>query len=147
MIPVKIKGPRMSWLSPTISNFFDMDRLATDELLFKKDLFPAINVVEKEDNFDIEIAVPGFTKKDFSITIDDGMLNISAERKTEMEEKKDNYIHKEFSCKSFNRSLLLPDNVDQDPNIKAHYDDGILKLLLRKLESKELHHVKVIEVV
>ncbi len=147
MIPVKVKGSKMSWLSPTISNFFDMDRLATEELLFKKDLFPAINVVEKEENYDIEVAVPGFTKKDFNITIDDGMLNISAEKKIEKEEKGDNFIHKEFSCKSFIRSLLLPDNVDQDTNIKAHYDDGILKLLLRKIESKELHHVKVIEVV
>lgn len=147
MIPVKIKGPKMSWLSPTISNFFDMDRLATDKLLFKNDLFPAINVIEKEDDYDVEVAVPGFTKKDFSITIDDGMLNISAERKVEKEEKEDNFIHKEFSSNSFNRSLLLPDNVDQDMDIKAHYDDGILKLLLRKLESKELHHVKVIEVI
>ncbi len=147
MIPVKVKGPKMSWLSPAISNFFDMDRLATEELLFKKDLFPAINVVEKDDNYDIEIAVPGFTKKDFNVTIDDGMLNISAEKKVEKEEKDDNFIHKEFSCKSFIRSLLLPDNVDQDTDIKAHYDDGVLKLLLRKIESKELHHVKVIEVV
>jgi len=147
MIPVKVKGPKMSWLSPAISNFFDMDRLATDELLFKKDLFPAINVVEKDNVFDVEVAVPGFSKKDFNITIDDGMLNISAERKTESKKESDNFIHKEFTCKSFIRSLLLPDNVDQDTKLKAHYEDGILKLLLQKRESKELHHVKVIEVV
>jgi HSP20 family protein len=147
MIPVKTKGPKMSWLSPTISNFFDMDKFVSDNLLFKKDLFPAINVVEKEDNYEVEVAVPGFSKKDFTITIDDGMLNISAEKEVKKSEKTDNFIHKEFSHKSFIRSLLLPDNVNKDTKLKAHYNDGILRLLLRKIESKELHHVKVIEVV
>lgn len=147
MIPTKLKAPRVSWLSPSISNFFDIDRWPAEDIFIKRDLFPAINVVENTDNFEIEIAVPGFSRKDFIITIDDGVLNISAEKEIEKKEETDKFIHKEFTCKSFTRSLLLPDNVAKDAEITAHYDDGMLKLQLLKKEFQELSHHKIIEVV
>lgn len=147
MIPTKKRTPRVSWLSPMISNFFDMDKWPAEDYFFKRDLFPAINVVEHTDSYDIEIAIPGFSKKNFTITIDDGVLNISAERKEEIKKETDKIVHKEFTCKSFNRSLYLPDNVAQDNDIKAHYEDGMLKLKLQKIEVEELSKHKVIEVV
>ncbi len=147
MIPVKKRTPKVSWLNPAISNYFDMDKWPTDDLFIKRNLFPAINVVENTDSFEIEIAVPGFSKKDFTITIDDGLLNISAEKFEEIKKEEDTFIHKEFTCKSFARSLLLPDNIIQNTDIKAHYDNGILKLRLLKKEHNELREHKIIEVI
>ena len=95
---------------------------------------PALNIRENEDNFEIELAAPGFNKKDFDVTIDDGCLNISAEKSSEKEEKEDNYTRQEFSYNSFERSLQLPDSVKEE-EIKAKYNDGILRFKLAKKEE------------
>ncbi len=144
MIPTKERTPRVSWLNPTISNFFDTDKWPIEDFFTKRDLFPSINLIENTDNFILEIAAPGFFKKDFTITIDDGLLNISAEK----QDKKDNaFIHQEFSCKSFTRSILLPENVMQNTDVKAHYEKGILKLCLLKKELEDSSKHKIIEVI
>jgi HSP20 family protein len=94
---------------------------------------PALNE-ENEDNFEIELAAPGFAKKDFEITIEDGCLNISAEKEHSEEAKEENYTRHEFSFTSFERSLLLPESVKQE-EIKANYDNGILSFKLAKKEE------------
>jgi len=107
---------------------------------------PAMNVKEHEDDFEIEFAAPGFSKKDFEVTITDSILNVCGEKKEEVEEKEEDYTRKEFSYNSFKRSLSLPKSVNADQDIKATYKNGILKLnLLKKEEAKEPPK-KVIEV-
>ena len=69
---------------------------------------PAVNIIEKEKEYEIELAVPGFEKKDFNLEIDGDVLSISAEIKNENKEDKDSYYRKEFSFKSFKRSFSLP---------------------------------------
>ena len=106
-----------------------------------------MNIKEQNDHFEIEFAAPGFSKKDFEVSIDDHVLHVSAERNKEMEEKDENYMRKEFSYNAFKRSLKLPSNADTQSKVKATYKEGILKLQLIKQEEAKETPKKLIEVV
>lgn len=95
---------------------------------------PAVNIRENEKDFELELSVPGRTKEDFSIEIDDNVLSVSAEVKTENEMEKENYTRREFAFSSFRRSFTLPKSVDSD-KINANYENGILKFTLPKKEE------------
>ncbi len=126
-----VKRNNSFWgFSPVLSDFFGADDLTFDRLL-KKDFTPAVNVAEDEKKFEIEFAAPGMRKEDFKISIDKGILTVSAERKEEKEEKKKNYTRQEYSYNSFSRSFTLPENVKED-DIKARYENGVLKLDVAK---------------
>ena len=118
-------------------NFFDTDWI--------KPNIPAVNVKENETNFQIEVAAPGLSKKDFEITVDKGILSISANKETESEEKQENYTRKEFSYTSFNRSFSLPENTLEEA-IEAKYEDGILILTVQKKTLTQKPEKKAIEI-
>lgn len=101
------------------------------------EMFPAINIIENEKNFEVEMAVPGFKKEDFKVDIDKSRLIISAETKKEIEKEEKNYKRREFSYNSFKRAFALPENVDED-SVDAVYKDGVLHLKVskKKLEEK-----------
>jgi HSP20 family protein len=109
-----------------ISDFFENENLQFDDF-FRKDWIPAVNVSETDKSYDIELAAPGLKKEDFHIKVENGVLTISSEKKTEKETKEKNYTRKEFNYSSFSRSFTLPENVKED-GIKASYDNGLLKL-------------------
>lgn len=92
---------------------------------------PSANVIENDGEFKLELAAPGFDKKDFKVEIQDGMLCISAEKEKQSEEKKENYRKKEFSYSSIRRSFALPENVKEE-KIDAKYENGILNVTLPK---------------
>ena len=102
---------------------------------------PLANVSEKEDRFELELAVPGMDKKDFNISIEKNMLSVSAENKKESNEDhkegNTNYTRREFSYGAFSRSFTLPDSVDRE-KISAEYQNGILHLVLPKNEKETL---------
>lgn len=137
------------------SNFFDLDDFFEDQVwdsdLLKsrfwngKSMIPAMNVKESDNDFEIELAAPGFDKKDFKVTIENGCLNISAEKSTSEEEKDANYTRREFSHNSFERSVQLPDTI-KDDTVNAKYNDGILRFKLAKKEEAKKTKPKVIEV-
>ncbi len=97
---------------------------------------PAVNIREDEKNYALELAVPGIDKKDLKIDINEDVLTISSETKSENEETKDGYKRKEFSYTSFCRSFYIPENVNRD-NIEANYKDGILTVSLPKQEEEK----------
>jgi HSP20 family protein len=135
-----------SWNNESLKNFLSSDDFFNNDFFEEDSLMPAMNVKEHEDDFEIEFAAPGFSKKDFEVTITDSILNVCGEKKEEVEEKEEDYTRKEFSYNSFKRSLSLPKSVNADQDIKATYKNGILKLnLLKKEEAKEPPK-KVIEV-
>ncbi|GAA4940830.1 hypothetical protein GCM10023314_12120 [Algibacter agarivorans] len=117
------------------TNLIRFDDIFNDDFLEDDSLMPAVNVKEHEKDFEIEFAVPGFNKKDFEVTIEEDALHVSGEKKVEEEEKEDDYSRKEFSYKSFKRSMMLPPSVDIDQDIKASYKNGILKVKLLKQEE------------
>ncbi len=90
---------------------------------------PKVNIKELEDSFVVEMAVPGFEKSDFQISLENDALSISAE--LEKEQPEDNYIRREFGYSSFRRTFSLPESIVED-KIKAKYTDGILHLNLPK---------------
>ena len=109
---------------------------------------PAINVIEDEQKYRLELAAPGMTKEDFKVHINrDGNLVIELEKKCDcQEEKKGKYIRREFSCSKFHQTLILPDNVEKD-GIKATVENGVLEIELPKMQKAKAEEDKrVIEV-
>jgi HSP20 family protein len=138
------KSPLENLLTPDFLDF-NSNNLFNDRFWLKKMNEPALNIKETKDKFEIELAAPGYNKKDFEVTIDDGCLNIIAKKEVSKEEKEENYTRKEFSCTSFERSLQLPDSI-ADEKIKATYDNGVLKFSLAKKEEAKKQKPKVIEI-
>ena len=93
--------------------------------------FPPVNVEETEKEFTLSLAAPGLKKDQFNIEVKDNSLIISSETSETSEERDENYTRKEYSFNAFQRSFWLPENVDEN-NIKANYEDGILKVSIAK---------------
>ena len=114
---------------------------------------PAINVLENEKEYKVEVAAPGMCKDDFKVHINkDGNLVIEMEKtncgcKGKDEDKKEcRYLRKEFSYSKFSQTLLLPDDIDKE-GIDAHVTNSILKIIIPKLDKpKAEDEKKVIEV-
>jgi HSP20 family protein len=92
---------------------------------------PAVNIKENEKDFGLELAVPGRKKEDFHIEVENELLTISYESKSEASKEEENYTRREFVHNSFKRSFTLPKTINAD-KIGAKYEDGILKLTLPK---------------
>ena len=104
---------------------------------------PAVNVMEDDQKYRLELAAPGLTKDDFKVHINkDGNLVIEVEKKCEcQEEKKGKYIRKEFSCSKFHQTLILPENVNRD-EINAAAENGILFVELPKVQKMKAEEEK-----
>jgi len=96
---------------------------------------PAVNVLENDHEFTIEVAAPGMKKNDFDINLDNNQLTISSEIKNETERKEGKYTRREFSYQSFSRSFRLPFDLIDGDKIKAKYNEGILCIHLPKKEE------------
>jgi HSP20 family protein len=124
-----------------MENFFN-DNLFSGEF---PSAVPAVNVSEDKDNYSVEISAPGFKKGDFRIEADNRVLTISAEHKSESEEKSKTYTRKEFSYGSFKRVFSLPDSVNEE-SIDAKYENGVLNIILPKKEEAKAKPVKEIKI-
>ena len=143
---VKINKKRRPWFPTEFTNFFGDDDFFNDQFWQRHvQKEPFMNVKETETEFQVELAAPGLTKEDFEISIDNGYLKIFAEKSMETEDKEDNFTRREFSYNSFNRSLMLPENIKEE-EIKATYESGVLKFDLSKKEIKEHKDPKKIKV-
>ncbi len=109
---------------------------------------PAINVLEDESAYVVEVAAPGLKKEDFFVNInDEGNLIIKMEQKNEKkeEEKKMHYLRREFSYTKYEQTLILPDDVDKE-KIAARVSDGILTVDLPKIEETKVKVARAIEI-
>ena len=99
--------------------------------------FPPVNIAETIDGYHVELNAPGRNKEDFKISIDNGLLTISYEKKEETKNEEVKSLRREFSFQGFKRSFSLEDKVDA-VNIQAKYENGLLKIYLpKKAEVKE----------
>ena len=114
---------------------WSLEDLFDDDFFKVKRSLPAMNVKEHEDDFEIEFAVPGFSKEDFQVSIEDDVLYVSAEKSSEDFEDEDTFTRKEFSYSNFKRTLQLPKSVDVSEEIEGKYEDGILRLRLLKMKD------------
>ena len=111
---------------------------------------PAINVIEDDEKYCLELAAPGLSKDDFKVHVNrDGNLVIEMEKTDccckdkdkEKEKKECRFLRKEFCYTKFNQTLLLPENADKE-NIEAHVDKGILSITIPKLEKPKIEDGK-----
>ena len=111
-----------------------------DDLIFNQDWnnqnlsLPAVNIIEADDHFDIQLATPGMKKSDFKIEVEEGVLIISSDTHTKSNEAETSFTRKEFGYHSFKRSFKIPDTIYVD-RISATYKEGILTVSLPKKEE------------
>ena len=133
-----------NWLPSMFNDFFDNDWMEKSNATA-----PAINVLENEHSYDLELAAPGMTKDDFKVSLDEnGDLVINMEKKQENndEKKHGHYLRREFSYSKFQQTMLLPEDADRE-KINALVEHGVLKVNIPKVVKVEPEHThKVIEI-
>jgi len=137
MTLVKFNNGQKNVVNPWFSDVFDSlinDSRLNDRLVNKT---PAVNIAETENNFHIELAVPGLKKEDFKISLDKNLLSVSAEKKTENVDESKKYSKREYSYNSFVRTFTLPETADA-AKVDAEYTDGVLKLNVAKKEEAKV---------
>ena len=141
-----IRRYHQSWLPAMFDDFFDNEWMKKTNATA-----PAINVMEGDKEYTVQIAAPGMTREDFNVHVDEnGNLVIAMEKKSEKKdedkEKKSRYLRREFSYTKFQQTLILPEDVDKE-GICATMCDGVLNIELPRLapEKKE-KKTKVIEI-
>ena len=109
--------------------------------VFETAFAPALDVVEEKDNFPVKIDLPGLSKDDVSVTIQDNFLTVKGERKHEVEKKETNFYHRERVHGTFARTIELPTRVDAG-KVAANFRNGVLHVTLPKSEEakpKDIH--------
>jgi HSP20 family protein len=94
-------------------------------------MVPSVNVRDKKNHYELEVAAPGYKKDDFKISTENGLITISAETSSEKKEENENFLRQEFSRSSFTRTFSLPEDVEVD-KINARYENGVLSIDLNK---------------
>jgi len=96
-----------------------------------------VNIKENANGYTLEVVAPGFEKTDFKVNLDNNVLTVSAEKKSEEKVENEKQIRKEYSYRSFKRSFTIDDKVDATA-VEASYVNGVLTLNLpKKAEVKE----------
>jgi len=103
---------------------------------------PALDVYEDKDNVYVKVEVPGMKKEDIDISLHDGSLSISGERKTEQKHEDSEVYRSERFFGRFQRTVTLPTAVASD-KVKAQYKDGILTVTLPKTEEAKPKHIDI----
>lgn len=144
MLTVKPETGRLTF--PRFSNLFDtlfeseISQMNPNNFLKTPTL---VNVKDTKESYLVEVAAPGFAKENFDIKVENGILLISGEVKSETTETEEKFTRKEFNFSSFSRSFTLPKTVEA-AKISATYEQGILKVTLpKKEEAKEPSAIEV----
>ena len=137
-----IRWHRPNTLSDMFQNIFDPD---FNDFFTRKMSDPAANILENPESFQLELAAPGMMKDDFKIHLENNTLTISAEMEDQKREEGKNYTRKEFYYGSFSRSFTLPKSIDLE-NIRADYENGVLKVVMPKKEEAKLESKKEIKI-
>lgn len=103
---------------------------------------PAMDLVETEDDFVLRADLPGLSEGDVNIELEDNVLTLSGERKSEHEERKEGYYRVERASGTFARSLTLPEGVNPE-GIKASFDRGVLEVRIPKPEERKPRKVAI----
>lgn len=105
-----------------------------------------MNIKENDKFFEVELAVPGFTKDQIEVSLEDDKLHVFAEKsKEDVEEHEGEFTRREFTYNEFERFITLPDYVNPE-KVKANYDNGILSLKLPKIMEKITPKKKMIKI-
>lgn len=121
---------------------FYLDDLFDNFMTTRENNSMKCDIYEKGGKYHIEMDVPGFDKKDISLEVKDGYLNITAEKTDEEDVEEKNYLRKERVYGKYQRSFYLGD-LDEE-NVEASFNNGTLTVIIPKKESRE--NKKIIEI-
>lgn len=149
MTLVKRNGSLLSPLPTLFDDFFNRDVFNWNNSNFSdtNTSIPAVNIKETAENYVVEVAAPGMTKKDFKVELDGNSLTIRSERSHQNEEREDEkYFRKEFSYQSFQRTFTLQKDVVDMDKIEAKYENGLLHLMIPKKEEAKQQAPRLIQI-
>ncbi|MBA08194.1 MAG: Hsp20/alpha crystallin family protein [Candidatus Neomarinimicrobiota bacterium] len=132
----------VKWTPNPLSIFDEMNRMVRNVFnddwnlpVYRDSIWnPAVDVKENEGSFVLTADIPGLTKKDVKISINNRVLNLHGERKEEKENEDGKFYYRERHIGSFSRSFQLPETVNED-GIQASFRNGVLSIELPKLEE------------
>ena len=128
MLP--IRRNEQNWLPEIFNDFFDTNWMAKANATA-----PAINVLDNEKSYELELAAPGLTKDDFKVSLDEeGNLSIDMEKKVDekADKKHGHYLRREFSYSKYQQIMTLPDDADRE-KIEAKVENGVLLVNIPKI--------------
>jgi HSP20 family protein len=137
--PVRELGTIQSEMNRLFNTFFDTPTTGGAPL---RSWTPAMDVVETESDFVLRADLPGMSEADVSIELDDNVLTISGERKSDHQERHPGYYRVERSAGTFRRSLTLPDGVSPE-SVRATFDRGVLEVTIPKPEQRAPRKVQI----
>jgi HSP20 family protein len=139
--PVRELSSIQNEMNRLFNTFFDTPTQGNGTPALRR-WIPAMDVVESGDEFVLRADLPGLSEGDVNIEIEDNVLTVSGERKSEHEERKEGYYRVERSSGSFRRSLTLPEGVDADA-VKASFDKGVLEVRIPKPVERKPRKVAI----
>jgi HSP20 family protein len=129
-------------LQNSMNRLFDTQFGGRDESLTTGAFVPPVDVYEDEHSIQLKLEVPGIAEKDLDIRVENNTLTVSGERKFEKDEKEENFHRVERRYGSFSRSFSLPNTVNTE-DVKADYEQGVLKIRLAKRQEAKPKQIKV----
>lgn len=136
---------RFSPYSPLSDLFQDLFGDSSKEKMEYKnyECAPSANILENNQGFELQLAIPGIQKEDVKISLEKNILNVSSEKESAQLDENTRFTRREFVYGTFSRSFTLPDTIDTD-KIGADFKDGILKITLpKRAETKISKEIKI----
>jgi HSP20 family protein len=138
--PARELNTIQSEMNRLFNSFFDSPTPSNGASLRR--WIPAMDLSESEQEFVLRADLPGLGENDVKIELEDNVLTVSGERKSEHEERKEGYYRVERASGKFSRSLTLPEGVDPE-KINASFENGVLEVRIPKPEQRQPHKVAI----
>lgn len=139
--PVAELGTIQNEMNRLFNNFFDAPTGRSSSGTPRR-WIPAMDLIETTDHYVLRADLPGLGDEDVNVQLEDNVLTISGERKTEQHTEQEGYYRLERAFGGFSRSLTLPDGVDPD-SVQAHFARGVLEVTIPKPEQKKPRQVQI----
>ena len=140
--PVRELSTMQSEMNRLFGTFFDSPTPGNGRRTALRGWTPAMDITENENEYVLKADLPGLSEGDVNVELDDNVLRISGERKSEHEEKTDGFYRIERTTGRFSRSLTLPEGVSAD-GIQANFENGVLEVHIQKPEQRKPQKVAI----
>jgi HSP20 family protein len=140
--PVRELNTIQSEMNRLFNTFFESPGAQGNGTATSRRWIPAMDLVETGDDFVLRADLPGLSENDVNIELEDSVLTISGQRKSEHEERQEGYYRVERASGTFSRSLTLPEGVDPE-KVTAHFDKGVLEVRIPKPEQRKPRKVTI----
>lgn len=140
--PVRELNTLQSEMNRLLDTFFDTPSAQAAQTASGRRWIPAMDLVETEEDFILRADLPGLSEEDVKIELEDSVLTVSGERRSEHEQRKEGFYRVERAYGTFSRSLTLPEGVDPD-RVQATFERGVLEIHIPKPEARKPRKVAI----